>query len=71
MTPKAFDALSSLLQVRQGLVRDAARLVLVGGVRPSEAALQTGLSRASVSNALTRYRKGLYLAQLVNEKSPR
>lgn len=62
MTPAAFDALATLLQTRQGAARDAARLVLVDGVRPADAARQTGLSAASVSNALARYRKALELA---------
>ena len=61
MTPVQFSALSKLLQVRKGAAREAAYLVLVNGLRPSEAARQTGLSPASVSNAVTRFRKGMKL----------
>jgi len=62
MRAEAFEALATLLQARQGPAREAARLVLVEGRKPSEAARQTGLSPASVSNAVTRFRRGMELA---------
>lgn len=65
MKPEAFEALAALLQARNGPAKEAARLVLVDGVRPADAARQTGLSAASVSNALARFRRGLELALVV------
>lgn len=62
MTAAQFDALAQLLRVRDGAAREAACLVLVDGLQPSEAARLTGLSAASVSNAVSRFRRGMELA---------
>lgn len=62
MTPDQFSALAELLHLRAGPAQEAARLVLVDGLRPSEAADKTGISRQSVSGALTRLRRGAALA---------
>ena len=65
MTAAQFNALAQLLRVRDGPAREAACMVLVDGLPPSEAARLTGLSPAGVSNAVSRMRRGLVLAQLV------
>lgn len=64
LTPAAFAALAQLLRVRDGAAREAASLVLVYGHQPSDAARLAGLSPASVSNAVSRFRRGLELARL-------
>jgi len=63
MTADQFSALSQLLRLREGPAQEAARLVLVFGHAPGEAAALCGLSAASVSNAVTRMRRGLNLAR--------
>ena len=55
MTTEQFEVLAKLLRSRAPAVT-AARRVLVDGVRPSEAARETGMTPAAVSNALARYR---------------
>ena len=50
-------------RLRRVAAQEAARLVLVEGLAPSEAARQTGASIQAVSNAATRCRDGLALAQ--------
>ncbi|OGA97122.1 MAG: hypothetical protein A3E79_00115 [Burkholderiales bacterium RIFCSPHIGHO2_12_FULL_61_11] len=64
MTTAQFAAIAKLLRVRDGAAREAACLVLVDGHRPSEAARLTGLSASSVSNAVSRFKRGLELAQV-------
>ncbi|MDE2022051.1 MAG: hypothetical protein KGI71_04070 [Patescibacteria group bacterium] len=63
MTEAQFAALAHLLSLRTGAAQEAARLVLVHGHRPTDAAAATGLSVASVSNAVARVRRGLELAR--------
>ena len=63
MTAAQFDALAKLTRARNGAARAAAYMVLVDGHKPSAAAKLTGLSRASVSNALRRMRHALELAR--------
>ena len=46
--------------------RDAARLVLVDGLSPSEAADRAGVSRQAVSNVLRRCRRVIGLAERVS-----
>lgn len=70
MTPDQFSALAELLALRDGPAREAARLVLVDGMASSAAADQLGMSRAAVSNALTRCRRGLLLAERVTGRAP-
>jgi len=55
MTPIQFDLIAKLLR-SQERVASAARLVLVDGWTPTEAANEGGLSTQSMSNALSRYR---------------
>jgi predicted DNA-binding protein (UPF0251 family) len=57
MTPKRFSALARLIRMRRGAAEEAARLVLVDGMRPIEAARRIGLSPQSVSNAVARVRR--------------
>ena len=64
MTHTQFVAIATLMRMREGKTKRAASLVLVFGVRPGEAARITGLSPASVSNAVTRFRKAQALASL-------
>jgi len=56
MTPERFSAIARLIRMRGGQSQEAARLVLVDGLRPSEAARKTGLSAQSVCNAVARVR---------------
>lgn len=65
MTDLQFQALAELLRLRSGPAREAARLVLVDGLPSRSAAAQTGVSEASVSNALARCRRGMELARRV------
>lgn len=62
---EAFDALCSLIRVRSSPSREAARLVLVEGVSRSEAAQQTGITDAGVSNLLTRLKRAKELVKIV------
>ena len=63
MTFEQFNAIAQLLNLRDGNAQDAARMVLVFGMAQSQAGAQLGMSRASVSNACTRVRRGLALAE--------
>lgn len=62
MTADQFRALCTLLRSPPGPAQEAARLVLVEQMRPSDAAALAGVSPASVSNAVTRFRRGQELA---------
>lgn len=64
MTSEQFNAISKLLNLRAGNAQDAARMVLVFGMAQSQVGAQLGMSRSSVSNACTRVRKGLALAEV-------
>lgn len=55
MTGAQFDALAKLLRSRAPALT-AARLVLVDGSKPSEAARATGMQLNAVSNAVARFR---------------
>lgn len=63
MTGEQFDALAQLLRLRAGPASAAARLVLVDGLRPAQAAARAGCSPQSVSNALATCRRGIELAR--------
>lgn len=65
MSPESFEALASLMSLRQGSQRTAAGLVLVDGVRPADAARACGISRSAVGNTLAVCRKGVALAKIV------
>jgi predicted DNA-binding protein (UPF0251 family) len=62
MTPDQFDALAELLRLRGGASQEAARLVLVDGLSPADAARQIEASPQAVSNVLASCRRGLALA---------
>ena len=62
MTIEQFAALAALLRLRGGSSQEAARLVLVEGVRPSKAARQAGTTQQAVSNVLASCRRGMALA---------
>ena len=57
MTPQRFDALARLIRMRGGAAQNAARRVLVDGVRPADAARATGITPQSVCNAVARVRR--------------
>lgn len=63
MTDDQFNALARLLRLRQGPAREAARLVLVEGLRTADAAQRAGCSRTAAANAVRRCRVGLELAR--------
>lgn len=65
MNDDQFSALADLLQLRDGPSKRAARQVLVEAMSPADAARQEGISPQSVSNAVTRCRRGLSLAARV------
>lgn len=64
MTPTQFDALAQLLRLRAGPQQAAARLVLVDGLAPADAARQTGVSPSALGNTLRACKRGLTLARL-------
>ena len=65
MTGSQFDALAELLRMRTGASKTAARLVLVEGLTPAEAARQTGIAPQSVNSALRSCERGIKLARRV------
>lgn len=64
MNSDQFQALAQLLRLRQGPQREAARLVLVDGVRQADAARMAGCSASALGNTLRACRAGLELARL-------
>lgn len=56
ITFEQFEVLAQLTRAREP-AKTAARLVLLNGVAPADAARETGLSPQSVSNVVGRYRK--------------
>lgn len=65
MNADQFTALAELLRLRGGASQEAARLVLVEGFAPAEAARQAGTTPQAVSNVLASCRRGLDLARRV------
>jgi hypothetical protein len=63
VSPAAFDALADLLRLRAGPAQVAARLVLVDGMRPADAAREAGCTPQSAANTLAACRRGMALAQ--------
>lgn len=53
MTPAQFDCCTTK---GASATKEAARLVIIDGMRPSDAARQTGVSAQSVCDAVTRIR---------------
>lgn len=64
MTAASFDALAQLLRLRQGPQREAARMVLVDGMRQADAARMAGCSASALGNTLRTCRAGLELARI-------
>ena len=64
MTVDQFAALAQLLRLRQGPQREAARMVLVDGMRQADAARMAGCSAPALGNTLRTCRAGLELARL-------
>lgn len=69
MTPDAFAALAKLLRLRTGPQQDGARLVLVGGMRPADAARAVGVSPKALDNTLAACRAGLELARVATSST--
>lgn len=63
VTPAQFDALATLLRLRQGNQQEAARLVLVQGMRQADAARAMGIAPSALSATLRACRRGLELAR--------
>lgn len=62
MTPKQLKALVELMRSPAGPAQDAARMVLCDKMRQADAARATGITPASVSNAVARARATFKLA---------
>lgn len=65
MTNDQFNALAQLMRLRTGTQQDAARLVLVGGMRQVDAARQLGISTAALGATMRACRRGVALAGIV------
>lgn len=65
MTSTQFEALATLTGLRHGPTQVGAALVLVDGVRVTDAAVQAGISQPSLSNTLARCRATLDLVQVL------
>lgn len=63
MTAQQFEALAKLLRLRAGPQRAGARMVLVDGLRPADAARAVGVSPSALGNTLRTCRAGLDLAR--------
>ena len=64
MTAEQFDALAELLRMRGGASQEAARLVLVDGAAPAEAARRVGIQPQAVNNVLNSCQRGIALARI-------
>ncbi len=64
MTSTQFSALAQLLRLRAGPQQAAARLVLVDGLAPADAARMAGVSPSALGNTLRACSRGLTLARL-------
>lgn len=63
MTSDQFAALAELLRLRDGPAQEAARLVLVDGLKPADAARATKVTPQAAGQAVKRARAALKLAQ--------
>lgn len=63
MKDDQFAALAELLRMRASASREAARLVLVDGMAPAEAARAAGTTPQAVNSALRSCERGLRLAR--------
>ncbi|MGF6347108.1 hypothetical protein [Variovorax sp. W2I14] len=59
MTRSEFNALSKHARLRATLSRDAAYMVLVGGVRPGTAAREVGTTPQALTNTLRKLRDAM------------
>ena len=66
MTNDQFDALAQLMRLRTGAQQDAARLVLVDGMRQVDAARQLGISTAALGATMRACRRGVALAGVIH-----
>lgn len=64
MNEAQFAALAQLLRMQDGPSLTAARMVLVDGARPVDAAALAGISPPGASQAAARMRRGLELARI-------
>lgn len=65
LTQAQFEALAEQISLRSSPSSAAAELVLVHGLRPSDAARQAGVTPRAVDNALRRCRRGYLLAHTI------
>lgn len=63
MTAESFEALATLLRLKDGPQREGARRVLVDGQSPAEAARELGISQSALGNTLRACRGGMELAR--------
>lgn len=63
MNAAQFEALAELLRMRGGASQEAARLVLVEGIAPAEAARRTGIKPQAVNNVLNSCQRGIDLLE--------
>ncbi|MGK8437259.1 hypothetical protein ACRS3X_07895 [Ectopseudomonas hydrolytica] len=63
MNAAQFEALAELLRMRDGASKSAARLVLVDGIPPSDAARQVGTTPQAVNSALRSCERGMSLVR--------
>lgn len=66
MTDAQFTALAQLVRLRTGAQQDAARLVLVDGMRQVDAARQLGISTAALGATMRACRRGVALAGVIH-----
>ena len=65
---RQFDAIATLIRSR-GPTRQAARLVMVEGMRQCDAARRVGISGQSLSQTLTSFQKAMALVRIAVEPS--
>lgn len=63
MTPAQFDAIATLIRSRPSPAQNAARLALIEGLTPTDAARQSGCTPQSASNTIRRFRDAAALIE--------
>lgn len=63
MTPEQFDAIAKLIRSGASATQYAARLALIEGLTPTDAARQSGCSPQSASNTIRRFRDAAELIE--------
>jgi len=66
MSPQRFDIIAKLIRMRGGPAQDAARLVLVHGLRPVDAARLQNISLQRVTNAVRRVKRADELVKIAS-----